>query len=544
MSHLKSYIIKAFLLLNVIFGPITGGCGSAHDTSQTKVQYQPTTIESNEISNTMVSNETEAQLSKVTIDLHIMSKCPYAVTILRSAIPVVKALGQRVELKIHYIGKGDYQSLSSMHGQEEIIGDILQLCARNYGDTNAWLNFIKCQIQEWRQIPLGWERCASSTGLDVAKLVNCYSYDEGHKLLEKSFQLSENAGATGSPTMFLNGELYKAGRSEEAIARRVCALLESNIPPYCADLPAPIKVPVIMIADNRCTGRGCGVERFSTFITQAIEGAEIEYIDYTDEKGKALYEASKQQYLPIAIFGEELANVETAYNRLKRRLVQLPETGQYVYPLGRAWDPTSEICDDKIDNTGNGKIDCKDKACKGKFACKKEVKRKLELFLMSQCPYAAKTVEAIYVVIKEFNNNKKNIKFSLSYIGQERDGVLTSMHGEKEIAEDKRQICVQKYYKKNYQFMDYVACRAHDYLNENWQNCAVNGIDANVIEKCANGIEGEKLLAASFKRSANYNVTGSPSWILNNKYIINARTPETIKEEFCKKNSNLKACKN
>jgi glutaredoxin len=481
---------------------------------------------------------------KVGLDFHIMSKCPFGVKVLQGVTPVLEKMGNRVDFKVHYIGKETDGELTSMHGEPEVKGNIQQLCAKEVSDAETWLAFMKCQNENWRKIPEGWEECAKTTKIDVAKFKACYEGDLGKKLLGNSFKISTDKKATGSPTIFLNGEPYRGGRSEASFGRALCGAMKDPKATYCKEIPEPVKVKVTVVGDERCTGRGCDAKRFLAFVSHTFEGAEITELDYSDKdgKGKELFAKSGQQFLPIAVFGAEVEKEEAGYNRLKRRLAKMEGSEDLVYPLGRTWDPAAEVCDDGVDNTENGKVDCDDESCQGKKVCRQETKNKIDVFVMSQCPYGVKTVDAMKDVIDAFGNDQKLMDFQIEFIGQERDGQLTSMHGQPEVDENLRQICAQKHYYKNYKFMDYVFCRNKDYRNADWEPCATGGIQAAVIKKCAEGDEGKALLSASYKKASDLGISGSPGWLLNNRFDMNARNPEAIKKAFCEKNEGTKGC--
>jgi len=498
------------------------------------------------------TTEKSATAEKVALDFHIMSKCPFGVKVLQAITPVLEKMGDNIDFKVHYIGREKDGEMTSMHGEQEVQGDIIQLCVNKLGDRDAWLAFLKCQNEDWRKIPEGWEKCAETAKVDVKKIKECSDGEEGQKLLRESFQVSQEKRATGSPTIFLGGEPYRGGRSEASFGRAICAKFEGNKPKYCEDIPAPVKVPVTVVADKRCEGRGCDPKRFLAFITNTFEGAEVKELDYTDAEGKELFEKSGEQFLPIAVFGPEVEKEETGYRRLKRRLRKIEGSEDFVYPLGRTWDPTAEVCDDGKDNTGNGKVDCDDETCQGKKVCREEEAKKVDLFVMSNCPYGVRTVNAMQEVLDNFKKDRGKIDFRIEFIGNERDGKMTSMHGQGEVDEDIRQLCAQKYYDKNYKFMDYVLCRNEAYQKSRgkepegneWESCAKGGINAAVIKKCAEGEEGQQLLAESFKRAADLGITGSPNWLLNNKFEMNGRTPEAIKNAFCAKNEGIAGCEN
>lgn len=489
---------------------------------------------------------------KVQLEFFIMSKCPFGVKVMQAITPVLEKMGDNVDLKVDYIGREKDGELTSMHGDPEVKGNILQLCARETGSFEAWLSFVKCQNEDWRKIPEGWEKCAEAAKLDAAKVKTCFEGDKGKELLRASFKRAEEKKATGSPTIFLAGEPYKGGRSESSFGRALCEKFTETKPKYCADIPAPIKVPVTVVGDKRCTSRSCDTKRFLAFITNTFEGAEVKELDFADAEGKALFQKSGEKFLPVAIFGADVEKEESGYNRLKRRLKKLEGANEFVYPLGRDWDPAAEICDDGADNTGDGKVDCDDDTCKGKKVCREEIKNKVSVFVMSQCPYGVRTVDAMEEVVKNFGKDRKKMDFSIEFIGKDVEGKLNSMHGQGEVDENLRQICAQKYYGKDYKFMEYVLCRNKAYqetrgkepTGTEWTACAKNGIKADVIKKCAEGDEGKQLLSASFKLADDLGITGSPGWLLNNKFDMRGRTSEAIKTEFCAKNEGLAECAN
>jgi hypothetical protein len=487
---------------------------------------------------------------KVSLDFHIMSKCPFGVKVMQAIIPVLEKMGDNIDFNAYYIGNEKDGELTSMHGEQEVQGNILQLCAKELGDKTQWISFLKCQNEDWRKIPEGWEKCVETAGLDKAKMKGCFEGDQGKTLLRTSMNVSKEKKATGSPTIFLRGEPYRGGRSESSFARALCAEFKEAKPKYCDEIPAPVKVAVTIVGDKRCTGRSCDAKRFLSFITTTFEGAEIRELDYADAEGKALFEKSGEKFLPIAVFGPEVEKEETGFNRLKRRLKKIEGGEEMVYPLGRDWDPKAEVCDDGVDNTGNGKIDCADESCQGKKVCREETPHKLDLFVMSQCPYGTRAVDALKPVLEAFGKDRKKLDLTIEFIGRETDGNLTSMHGQGEVDEDIRQLCVQKLYPKDYKFMDYYYCRNEAFgktrgkepLGNEWEACATGGIKADLVRKCFEGGEGKELLRASFKKASDLGISGSPNWLLNNKFDMNARDAESIKNAFCEKNAGTAGC--
>jgi hypothetical protein len=651
---MKRQLLKKLVIPIVFFL----GCGSS-----TVVVDGPATASSEPV--VIPAQPTHpAPSERVELVIHIMSKCPYGNMVLQNVVPLARRLGDRFELRVEYIGSGDDGELSSMHGPDEVLGDMLQLCVRRSSSYNAWLGFLECQSGEWRQIPEGWLTCAAEQQLDAEEVGRCVGSAEGQGLLRASFRESELAGAVGSPTMFLNDDTYGGGRSEIALSRAICGAYSGSPPALCNDLPPPLEVPVTILTDTRCQRPECDIEpeiaklrvavpgavltrldfgdprgrdlfqatglkmlpaivvgseidqdtdsrftsgmmrwegnylkqigrfdplngtwtprpevpvrilidsrcktreceslsRFEDFIERQMPGVQITTVDYTTSAGKALWRQVSSAHktapqaqggaidsnrrplgLPLALFNKRVELEDEAYSRLSRRFLSVGD--EYLFQLG-SWDPTAEICDNGRDDDGDRVVDCRDSDCRGTRVCRPEQPRDLRLFMMSQCPYSNKVLQAMRDVLDNFGRNRSKVDFHLSYVGTiGENGELRSMHGLAEIEENKRQLCAQQHYPTGYAFMEYIWCRADSFRSDDWERCATGPVDASVIRRCAEGDEGTRLLRESFELSHTLDITGSPTWLLNNRYDMNGRMPQDIKDEYCQRNP-LPECQN
>jgi hypothetical protein len=69
-----------------------------------------------------------------------------------------------------------------MHGPEECMGNIIELCAAElYPDPKLYLGFTMCLMKEYEEIPDRSliEDCALEHSLDFAKLNECATRDDG-----------------------------------------------------------------------------------------------------------------------------------------------------------------------------------------------------------------------------------------------------------------------------------------------------------------------------------------------------------------------------
>jgi hypothetical protein len=160
------------------------------------------------------------------IDLFVMSMCPYGVQAIEAMVPAVEKFGGQVGLNIEYIGnKGADGALTSMKGENEVKGNIAQICARELDPDEkktAYWKFMTCVNKEWKTIPANTDACIAESGLDATAMKSCIDGEKGKALLSESYDKAAAKKATGSPTIFMNGEPYQGGRSSDAIAQALC----------------------------------------------------------------------------------------------------------------------------------------------------------------------------------------------------------------------------------------------------------------------------------------------------------------------------------
>ncbi|MBW2736477.1 MAG: hypothetical protein JRH20_29165 [Deltaproteobacteria bacterium] len=328
---------------------------------------------------------------KVPLQIYIMSKCPYGVTAMQGISKLLQEIGPRVDFSADYIvTKKQDGTLEALHGVEEVKGNIVQLCARDlHPRQSQWLPFFDCVNATWRSIPGNWEQCATHAQLNVGKMRACIEGQRGPLLLRASAGRAKNARASGSPTIYIGGKEHQGGRSKDALLRALCAQMKAPRAQLCSTIPEPISVTVTVLNDKRC--KTCG----TTELEKNLRGRffpklVVKTLDYNTKAGKRLYRTLRKTYkrLPIWIFGAEIERTER-YKNISRWMRKQTD-GRYVLKVPATFDPTAEICDNKIDDTRNGKVDCKDPSCKKTLLCRKEKKHHLQVFVMSQCPFAAK----------------------------------------------------------------------------------------------------------------------------------------------------------
>jgi len=471
----------------------------------------------------------KANPGAVKVELYAMSQCPYGVQAENGFKDAVEKLGADVDFRVEFIGQtSPTGELTSMHGPKEVKGDMVQACAQKH--TPKWFQLILCQNKNMREVDTNWEACASEVGAPVDKLRACVDGEEGKELLKASFEKANQKGARGSPTIYIGGNQYGGGRRPADFMKAICNAYTGKKPAACSDIPESPKVNVTILTDKRC--EECDPRRLQGTISRVVANPVLKTLDYADAEGKKLYDAIKPAKLPLAVFDATLEADKEAMGAIGQR-TRAVGTNK-VLEMGGSWNPA---CADE----GGCKLD----ECKNEMACKPEVPGQLEVFVMSECPFGVKGLNAMEEVLANFEKSKAKIDFKIHFIGDGDAQKLTSMHGQSEVDEDIREICAIEHYGKGAKYMNYILCRNKNIRDKNWESCATKdtGVDAAVIKKCFEGDEGKGLLATSFGYSKGLGIGASPTWLANGKYKFSGIDPETVKTEFCKHNK-LPGCEN
>jgi 2-hydroxychromene-2-carboxylate isomerase len=507
-----SYLLHQNMMLSEKIGQLTP------DDGQTTSQETQTTQEG----------------EQVEVRFYVMSQCPYGYQVMDAIAPVLKKIGSSIDFKADYIATETADgTFSSLRGQPEVDENIRQLCAmKHYPNNYQYMDYITCRNKNI--MGAEWESCARQAGMDAEKIRACSQGPEGKNLHSESIKRSTAAGARGSPTMFIGGASYGGGRQEADFLRAICSQLKDQ-PTACGDLPKPVEFEVIVLGDERCSE--CDPTRIETQLKQVFPSITFKKIDYSTAEGKRLYSDSELQYLPAFLFTDAVTK-DPNYGNVQRYLV---EAGDYLSLLvGANFDPTKEICDNGIDDTGNGLIDCEDPDCKGTIVCREEIIQKLDLFVMSECPYGVMALDAMEEILDAF----PSIAFGIHYIADynEATGEFRSLKGQSEVDENIRQLCAIKYNPEDYQYMDYIWCRNKN-LKGDWRQCATEaGLDADQIAECFESGEGADILKEDIKVAQSLKVSGSPTWLANNKHTFGGITAEAVKTNYCRYNPGLPGC--
>ena len=173
---------------------------------------------------------------------------------------------------------------------------------------------------------------------------------------------------------------------------------------------------------------------------------------------------------------------------------------------------------------------------------KKDVSEAM-LFVMSYCPFGNQAEKIIYPVVKLLGEKAKiepHYVIYQNYMGGSsnyclENGKYCSMHGIEELKEDIRELCIFKYQKDK--FWDYLIevnekCNLKN-IATCWEKIAKNHqIDVGKIKECQEN-EAISLLEKEVSLNQKYQITGSPTLIINGALYQGERNPDAYKQAIC-----------
>ena len=497
---------------------------------------------------------------KVKVDFYVMSQCPFGTQVEDAFAPVLKKMGDAVDFNLNFIandlGDGSFQSL---HGQNEVEGNIYQLCVQEHYPDKL-IDFVTCMNKDARSIPGNWESCAEENGIDKDKIKACFDGEEGKQLLAESIKASDAVQARGSPTMYFNDKLYNGGRDALSFQREICRYVpdheECKALPACgsdADCTAqpdkigkcenpnekdaecvytdPVAFEVIVINDKTC--KSCDTSRITSITEQLFKGAKHRYLDVADDEAKKLIEDLGLTLVPAYIFDSKVTGTYTWKNnpRIQGAFVK---AGDYYRLSDKATGASRYISEE-----------ARQKYYDSIGLTPGDNRPQVDFFVMSYCPFGnqAETIlEPVYQQLKEKADFIPRYVIYSNYRGGgpnyciDEDSELCSMHGIVELHQDIREKCVYKHMGIDKWFEFALAmnekCNSQN-ADECWEGVADElGLDKDKIEKCAEE-EGEELIREDKKIGDMLGVSGSPTLFFEGEKYGGARSVEGYMSALC-----------
>jgi len=161
---------------------------------------------------TAAENKTEVP----TVDLFVMSYCPYGLQMERGIIPAIEALGNKIKFNLKFVSY-------TLHGQKEVDENINQYCIAKTQPTK--LNaYLKCF---WQKSTGTADACMTSTGINSQQVKTCVADTKKQfNPTETDFSIDKadntKYGVEGSPALVVNGTTISSGRDSASILKAIC----------------------------------------------------------------------------------------------------------------------------------------------------------------------------------------------------------------------------------------------------------------------------------------------------------------------------------
>ena len=493
----------------------------------------------------------------VSLDLYVMSQCPYGVQAEDLIIPVVKQFGNSVDFNLNFIasdsGSGNFDSL---HGENEVKGDIVELCAMKK-EPQKYMDIILCMNENAAGIPGNWEECSKKLNLDTAAIKSCYEGSEGKQLLSDSIKKSNSANAGASPTIIINGQEYSGQRDGLSITRAICQYSASslckNMPACTADADCPAKegkVPqcrnpdsknavceyvndakteLVIVNDKRCSS--CDTTQIVAALKNIFLNLDAREVDSSSEEGKKLIADMGITVAPSFVFDSNVVQTYAWKNNPKLQSAFEQKNGKY------------RIVDEATGASFYIDEKARQEFLKSIGITPGDNRPQIDFFVMAYCPYgnqAEQIIDAVYANLKDKADFNPHYVIYSNY--QSADYCLDStmkycsMHGNQELHQDVRELCVNKYVGIKSWFDFAIAMNGNcSYQNADscWEDVAKSlNLDVQKIKDCEAN-ESESLLEKEQKLGDMLGVQGSPTIFIDGVQYGGARDANSIQSALC-----------
>ena len=176
---------------------------------------------------------------KPVVEVFVMSHCPYGTQIEKGILPVLNALGDKIDFELKFC---DY----AMHGEVELNEQLREYCIQKQ-EPEKLIKYLTCFLKDGKHEP-----CLVEAGINNTKLQACVKdTDQQYKVTEKfndkstwsggkypAFDVNkadtDKYGISGSPGLVINGQKIQSNRDPASLLNVICSGF-NEAPAECAD---------------------------------------------------------------------------------------------------------------------------------------------------------------------------------------------------------------------------------------------------------------------------------------------------------------------
>jgi hypothetical protein len=175
-----------------------------------ELQQQTETIEEVEI----------VKSAKPTVELFIMSHCPYGTQAEKGIIPAVEALGDSIDFEIKFVHY-------AMHNDVEVKEQIRQYCIME-NNPQEFMEYLKCFLESGASSSCMGQLDEEEIEQCVLDLDEELAISENYPNFPLNAKESQAYGVQGSPTLVINGEIVNSGRSPQQYLTTICSAFDEQ----------------------------------------------------------------------------------------------------------------------------------------------------------------------------------------------------------------------------------------------------------------------------------------------------------------------------
>lgn len=171
--------------------------------------------------------EAEQKTDVPTVDLFVMSYCPYGLQMEKGILPAIEALGNKIKFNLKFVSY-------TLHGPKEVTENVNQYCVQKTQPAKLD-NYLKCF---WKDSTGTSDACMKSIGINTAQIASCVAdTNKQFNPTEKAFDINKDEnvkfGVQGSPTLVINGTTVSSGRDSASVLKAICTGF-ANQPKECS----------------------------------------------------------------------------------------------------------------------------------------------------------------------------------------------------------------------------------------------------------------------------------------------------------------------
>lgn len=203
--------------------------------------------------------------------------------------------------------------------------------------------------------------------------------------------------------------------------------------------------------------------------------------------------------------------------------ILLNPDAMYIYDISRSPKEAFEAEQKKQEEKSLRAIPKKDNA-------------KIDLFVMSACPFGLQAEDTFSKVVKHFGTNDIVDLHFISLPGKGKNCFkgYCAMHGKEEAVENTRQLCIWK--NQQDKFWTYIEKYNKDCAKSQSEACSkktaeATGVDYSKVQACLDS--SDNLLKSESELIAKHNANASPTIIINGISYTGGRAPNDIVKAIC-----------